>query len=79
MLKFLRLPLLLTLPLLMTACAPEVSNGVKFTCPPQKAYTKAQDAEVDVEKANATAVGLMWPSYIDDYGQLRAECRSIPK
>lgn len=71
-------PLLtLTVLLSLIACAARISEGLRFHCPPLKAYTPAQQTEAH-DYLVAHPDGAV-SSMIVDYGQMRAECRAISK
>ena len=57
----------------MTACGTDVSR-VHLSCPPLKVYSSHDQLEVLAETMKASSNDL-WPHWIDDYGQLRAQCR----
>lgn len=62
----------------LTACGTATSD-VRLRCPPLTQYTQATQDQVADEKTTAEKTGAAWPALIDDYHQLRGECRAIAK
>lgn len=74
-LKLLIIPLLTGL---LTACG-TVNSDVRYACPPLTDYSPAFEKQVADEKVAAEKAHLGWPSFVNDYGRLRAECRATVK